>query len=35
MVSELRYGLGILPAGSRRERLEQGLCNLLNEMVPG
>ena len=35
VVFELRYGLGIMPAGSRRERLEQGLNHLLNELVPG
>lgn len=33
VVFELRYGLGIMPAGSRRERLEQGLNHLLNELA--
>ncbi len=35
VVFELRYGLGIMPEGSRRERLEQGLNNLLSHLVPG
>ena len=35
VVFELRYGLEILPAGSRRRRLEQGLEVLLNELVQG
>ncbi|MEN9495611.1 MAG: hypothetical protein RLZZ137_651, partial [Cyanobacteriota bacterium] len=35
VVFELRYGLEILPAGSRRRRLEQGLEVVLNELVQG
>ncbi len=35
VVFELRYGLETLPAGERRRRLEQGLEQLLNELVQG
>ena len=35
VVFELRYGLGILPEGARRSRLEQGLEDLLVELVRG
>lgn len=35
VVFELRYGLEILPVGSRRRRLEQGLEVLLSELVQG
>jgi predicted nucleic acid-binding protein len=35
VVFELRYGLGIMPEGSRRERLEQGLNSLLDQLVSG
>ena len=35
VVFELRYGLGILPDGARRRSLEQGLEQLLVELVRG
>jgi predicted nucleic acid-binding protein len=35
VVFELRYGLEILPAGSRRRRLKHGLEVLLSELVQG
>ncbi|MEB3257097.1 MAG: type II toxin-antitoxin system VapC family toxin [Cyanobacteriota bacterium] len=35
VVFELRYGLGLLPGGARRSRLEQALEELLGELVQG
>ena len=35
VVFELRYGLGLLPEGTRRRALEQALETLLSELVQG
>ncbi len=35
VVFELRYGLELLPVGVRRRRLEQGLEELLSQLVQG